>query len=79
MVKSDGFKVRYGQLVAGLRLNQRVALLYPVLFMVRRLAYVSIIIYWLDKSCLQVLSILVTTCFFGFMYLGYFKPYDTSY
>ena len=47
---SEKFQKRFGELVLDLKINKRIALLSPVLFMARRLAYAGILVYWLDRS-----------------------------
>lgn len=51
-LKNKSFMARFGQLTAGLKLASRASLLFPVLFMARRLAYAVVIIHGRNKSVL---------------------------
>ena len=71
----EKFKKRCGELVLGLKLKQRSALLYPVFFMIRRLLYAVILIKCLDRSLYQVQLIMLKTCAF-MIYIGSIRPYE---
>ena len=49
-VGSEWFQKRFGELVLGLKIKERTALLHPVLFMVRRLVYAGILVSWLHRN-----------------------------
>ena len=69
------FQKRFGELVLGLKLKKQSALLYPVLFMIRRLIYAVLLINLLDRSVYQVQLIIVKTCAF-MIYIGSVRPYE---
>ena len=74
-VKSEKFQKRFGELVLGLKLEKQSALLYPVLFMTRRLIYAVILIKCLNRSVYQLQLIIVKS--FAFMiYIGRVRPYE---
>lgn len=45
---------KFGDLYLGLNIKSRIALFSPVLFMLRRIAYAGICVYWFDRSYFQI-------------------------
>ena len=72
---SETFQKRFGELVVGLKHRDRMTLMYPVLFMVRRLAYAAILINLLAYSYFQLQLIVVKT-FLSMVYIGSLRPYE---
>ena len=65
-----------GELTLGLRLDDWKALLYPSLFMSRRLLYAAVLVYCMQWSNLQIQIVMLKTILFG-LYLVHIRPYQT--
>ena len=53
-LQEPDFKKKFGDLYLGLKTNSRVALFSPVLFMLRRIAYAAILVFWFERSYFQI-------------------------
>ena len=72
---SETFQKRFGELVVELKQRDRMTLMYPVLFMARRLAYAAILINFLAHNYFQLQLIVVKT-FLSMVYIGSLRPYE---
>ena len=75
---SQNFKNRFGEVVLDLRIGERMAVLYQVFFMARRMAYAFILINFLDRSYLQIQLVIVAICLPTLIYVGGFRPFQTK-
>ena len=50
---------RYSELTLDLKTHKRLSLLQPTLFMLRRLIYTAVIVFWFGDTIKQVLAVLV--------------------
>ena len=71
--EDPAFKKKFGDLFLGLKTNSRVALFSPVLFMLRRIAYAAICVFWFDRSYFQIQFLIFKQSLF-MLYTGYFSP-----
>ena len=53
-LQEPDFTKKFGDLFLGLKTNSRVALFSPVLFMLRRIAYAAIVVFWFERSYFQI-------------------------
>ena len=49
-LKSESMLKRYGDLYLGLQTRERTAMLFPFVFMLRRLFYAGILVYWSERN-----------------------------
>ena len=49
-LKSERLLKRYGDLYLGLQTRERTALLFPFVFMLRRLFFAGILVYWSERN-----------------------------
>ena len=75
--RSETFQKRFGELVMELKLRDRMTLMYPVLFMARRLAYAAILINLLAHNYFQV-QLVVVKAFLFMLYIGSLRPYESK-
>ena len=57
-LKSDRMSKRYGDLYLGLQTRERAALLFPFVFMLRRLLYTGILVLWSGRNYFQIQTII---------------------
>ena len=50
---------RYSELTLDLKTHNRWSLLQPTLFMLRRLVYAGVIVFWFGETIKQVLAVLI--------------------
>ena len=50
------------------------AVLYPGFFMLRRLIYAAILIFWQEQNYFQIQSVVFKTSLF-MIYVGYWRPF----
>ena len=72
-LEQPGFVKKFGDLYLGLNTKSRIALLSPVLFMVRRIAYAGICVFWFDRSYFQIQFLIFKQSMF-MMFSGQFRP-----
>ena len=49
-IKRPEIEKKFGDLYLGLNIKSRIALFNPMLFMLRRVAYAGIVVFWSDRS-----------------------------
>ena len=65
---------KISELVTGLRTDDRVKLLNPVFFLIRRLLYASTVVFMANRSYFQI-QFTVFQCSLFMLYIGYFRPF----
>ena len=51
------------------------AVLYPSMFMLRRVIYAAILVSWIQRNYFQIQAIVFKTSLF-LIYVGYFRPHE---
>jgi len=63
------FEQRFGDLTLGLNLKDRTALAFPAIFMLRRMLYAGIMVFWISQSYFQIQFMILKTSF-SMIYMG---------
>lgn len=66
---------RFGDLYLGVKTKDRTAVLFPFVFMLRRLLYASILVFWSQQNYFQIQTI-IFKCSLIMIYTGYFRPFS---
>ena len=54
LINTPELQTRFGDMYVGLNTKSRIALFSPVLFMLRRISYAGICIFWFSRSYFQI-------------------------
>lgn len=77
-LETHDFQSRFGALTLGLDLKERKAVLFPSIFMLRRVLYAGMMIYWVEQSYFQI-QFMIFKCSLCMLYVGYFRPFKSSF
>ena len=72
----EKIKDKYESLYLGLDVRKYAALLYPMIYMLRRIAFVLFAVYQAEYSFLHIQCLNFMSLFY-FMYIGYYKPAES--
>ena len=74
-LNSESSRRRYGDLYLGLQTRERTALVFPFVFMMRRLIYAGILVYWSERNYFQIQTI-IFKCSLIMIFTGYMRPFN---
>jgi len=64
-----------GELTQGQNLKSRMAVAHSTMFMLRRVLYAAIMVYWIDRSYFQI-QFMIFKSSLAMLYSGYFRPFE---